>query len=246
MAANRWNRNEQVRSHDGRHFDAHLALPASGSGPGLLLLQEIFGVNDYIGEAAGRLTGLGYVVLAPDVFWRQEAGVAIDEYNEQQLGRAFALMQGLDVPAAVGDCAAAFDHLRALPEVTGGAGLFGFCMGGWLAFFTAAESSPDVLVSYYGSAIPDNLDKADRVRCPALFHFGGADPYIPKEKLDRVREALGSRPGVEIHVHEGAGHAFDNHQAAMFHHPRAKADAWPLTVDFLRRTLPVEVVEPAG
>jgi carboxymethylenebutenolidase len=94
-------------------------------------------------------------------------------------------------------------------------------------------------VSYYGSAIPDTLGLAGQVRCPILFHFGGADDRIPSEKQQAVKEAFAHHPGMEFHVHEGAGHAFDNYNAAMMHHERAAREAWAETVDFLKRTLPV-------
>jgi len=228
----------QVTAGDGVAFDALLATPDSGTGPGLVLFQEIFGVGPYIEAVAERLTGLGYVVLAPDLFWRIEPNLVLP-HDEGGLVKAMETAQQFDPEAGLADCDAALAHVRSLPEVTGGAGVIGFCFGGTLAFQVAARSSPDAAVSYYGSGVPDSLALADRITCPLLLHFGGDDPYLPAEQVEAVRLALAGRAGVELHVHEGAGHAFDNHEAPAFHQPDAAATAWAQTTDFLRRTLPV-------
>ena len=138
------------------------------------------------------------------------------------------------------DATASLEHIRDLPEMASGrAGILGFCLGGGIAYMAAATSDPVTCVCYYGSAIPDALGVAGQVRCPILFHFGDADDYIPAEKQRAVREAFAHHSGAEFHVHEGAGHAFDNHNAPTMHHERAASDAWIQTIDFLRRTLPV-------
>ena len=232
-------RNERIPAFDGGEFSGYLALPESGRGPGLVVVQEIFGLTDYIRGAADRLAGLGYVALAPDLYWRLEPAVDLDERKEGALEKAFGFMQRLDFAKAAEDGAAALQHLRKLPEVVDGrAGILGFCLGGGIAYFVAANSDPDTTVSYYGSAVPDAVGLAPQVTCPILFQFGGADAYIPAEKQQAIRAAFAGHANAEFHVHEGAGHAFDNHNAAMFHHERAAADAWKQTEEFLARTLP--------
>lgn len=218
-------------------MDGHLALPEAGTGPGLLLLQEIFGVNDYVRGRAETLAGLGYAVIAPDLYWRIRPGIALP-HDEAGLQQAFGYMQQLDQPQAVNDAGAALEHLRRLPEVTGRTGVIGFCMGGRLGYHVTARSRPDAAVLYYGSGIADALDLAADVRCPVLFHFGEDDPYIPVEQVERIREAFRNRDDVEVDVQPDAQHAFDNYLAPMFHRPAAAAAAWELTVDFLRRRLP--------
>jgi carboxymethylenebutenolidase len=231
---------EPIRAHDGGEFPGHLELPESGSGPGMVVIQEIFGVNDYIKGACARLATLGYVALAPDLYWRLGPGIAIDEKAPDGLQRAFGHVGRLDFAKAGDDATAALEHLRGLPEVAGGkTGILGFCLGGGVSYMVAALSDPATCVSYYGSAIPDALGLARQVKCPILFHFGGADDYIPAVKQQAVREAFAHHPGTEFHVHEGAGHAFDNYNAPQMHHERAASEAWAQTVDFLKRTLPV-------
>ncbi len=226
-----------VPAPDEGSFEGHCAVPDAGRGPGILLIQEIFGVNDYIRAVADRLALLGYVVLAPNVFWRIRPGVALDGDTEDGLADGLALGQQLDVPAAVRDLAAALDHLRGLDEVDGPVGAVGFCLGGTLAYLLAAAADPDAVVSYYGSGVPGALDRLDDIDAPLLCHFGGADPYIARDDVDRVAAAAQDRPGVDVRVHEGAGHAFDNHESTRFSMPRPAVAAWGVTAVFLDREL---------
>jgi carboxymethylenebutenolidase len=217
-------------------FDAYIAMPVAGDGPGIVLLQEIFGVNDYVRDAARRLAELGYVVLAPDLYWRTDPGLTL---GADQMPQAFAAAQKLDMSAAVHDAIAALATLRAMPEVDGrGAGVLGFCLGGSLAWQVAAHGDPDTAVCYYGSAIPGALDAAAEIACPVLMHWGGADPYITREDIDAVAAMAAEHEAIECHVHEGAGHAFDNSYAPQFSNPPAAAAAWEITSAFLARTLP--------
>jgi carboxymethylenebutenolidase len=231
-------RTETIQARDGHSFEAHVALPRSGGGPGLVVIQEIFGVNDYIKEVCSRLADLGYVALAPDLYSRIEPDVAIDERKEGSLQEAFGYMQRLDFDKAVSDAGDALQHLQRLPEVAGRkAGIIGFCLGGGIAYFVAARAEPDVCVSYYGSAVPGGLGEAGSIKCPILLHFGTADDYINAEQREAVVSAFSEKKNAELHLHEGANHAFDNYRFAM-HHPRAAQDAWKQTESFLRKTLP--------
>ncbi|MPV36568.1 dienelactone hydrolase family protein [Georgenia subflava] len=214
---------------------AHLWVPAGGRGPGLVLLQEIFGVSDYIRDRAGDLAELGYTVLAPEIYWRLDG--TVDESREDFMDQAMALVGRLDWDTAVADGVAALRTLRERPETSGPVGVVGFCFGGGLAFSVAAADAPDVLVSYYGSALPNLLGLADQVAAPSIHHFGTDDSYIPLETVLNIREVVGG-PEVEFHLHDGAGHAFDNPRPE-FHHAEASAAAWQQTTAFLTRRLPV-------
>lgn len=225
---------EVVASHDGGQFSAHLALPSAGSGPGVLLLQEIAGVNEYLRTVAARLADLGYVVLAPDMFWRIAPDTPLEFADD--LGTALERAQQFDFEEGLRDCDAALAHLSRMDAVTGSVGVLGFCMGGRLAFSVAVRSEPDAVVSYYGSGIVDALDSVGAIHCPMLLHFGDQDPFIPPDQVLQIEEALASRSDVTVHHYE-AGHAFDNFAVAIFHQPLAAQEAWGRTVDFLRRTL---------
>ena len=230
-------RAESVATPDGS-FNMTIWVPDAGSGPGLLLVQEIYGVSAYIRAVAEDLAGLGYVVGAPDLFWRLQPGWAA-EHDEEGLQASLALASRFDPVTGVADTVAAFGKLRALPEVAGGAGLIGFCFGGTFAFLAAAQTSPDVLLSFYGSGVPDQAALLEQITCPVQFHFGGSDSYLPRDAVRRVEEAAAGRPNVEVHVEEEAGHAFHNRKAPLFYQPEPAARAWARAEEFLRRNLPV-------
>lgn len=232
-------RTDEVEARGGGSFDALVQLPEDGSGPGVLLLHEIFGVNSYVRSVAERLAGLGCVVLAPDLYWRIERNVALDQRTEEDVREGIGYTQRFDLEKGLEDCDSALEHLRVLPEVAGAVAVMGFCFGGTIAYHVAARSKPDAAVCYYGSGVPDALELANDITCPILFHFGGSDPYIARERVEAARRSLSHRPNVEFDIQENAGHAFDNHLAPMFHNPKAAAAAWDMSVAFLRRHLPL-------
>ncbi len=215
----------------------HVWAPESGSGPGLLLVQEIFGVGAYIGAVAERLADAGYVVAAPEVFWRFAPGWASD-HDQAGLEASLAKVGEMDPELAAGDCAAALEALGNLDEVHGAPGVLGFCLGGTLAWAVAASGEPSVCVSYYGSGVAAMLGMIDAVTCPTLFHFGNDDPYIPADDIEAINEAIDGRSNFVLNV-ENAGHAFDNHESEMFWNESAAQAAWAKTMAHLAEHLPV-------
>jgi carboxymethylenebutenolidase len=160
----------EVVAHDGGRFNAYVARPAQGSGPGLVLLQEIFGINDYMKSMADRFAEEGYVVLVPDLFWRVKPGVVLG-YGEADMKEALGYLQRFDIDRAVDDIAATIAALRALPEQAGKVGAVGYCLGGKLALLSAARTDVDCAVSYYGVGLEAYLDEVPAIRCPMVFHF---------------------------------------------------------------------------
>jgi carboxymethylenebutenolidase len=212
-------------------MDLFLWVPEQERVGSILLIQEIFGVGAYIRAVAERLADRGWVVGAPDVFWRFAPGWAAD-HTEAGLGASIEKVQQLDFPTAVGDCVAAIDRLAEIDGVDDRPAVLGFCLGGTLAFALAAADDPSASVSYYGSGVPSMIDQLDSVTCPTLFHFGNADAYIPNEGVDALAAALAGRERFVINV-EDAGHAFDNHEAEMFFASAPAAAAWAKTMTFL-------------
>ncbi len=232
-------RTDTISGADGG-FDAHVVLPDSGSGPGLVVLQEIFGVNNYIKAVCERVAEMGYVAIAPDMFWRLEPGFTVEpEEGEAGMNAAFEKMGAYDFAKVGEDLGAALEHVKGLPECTGDAGMIGFCFGGTLTYLGAAGLEPTCAISYYGSGVAGNLDQADGVNCPILFHFGGADPYLPNEDAEAVAARFADVANAEVLVQPDAGHAFDNHLNPMFSNPAAAAPAWEATAAFLAANLPV-------
>ncbi len=224
---------------EGVQFDAYCAVPESGSGPGMLLFQEIFGINDNIRGLADRLAGAGYVTLAPDMFWRIER--RFERKDESGFGDAVAMVQQLDFEKAAEDIRATHAHLIGMPECTGRIGAVGFCLGGALAFMAATQSRVngrgiDAAVCYYGSAINGMLENVDHLECPSMYHYGTLDTFITSAQIEEVEAAVQDRPGVEFHRY-AAGHAFSNWDAPSMYDAAAADEAWARTLDFFARHL---------
>jgi carboxymethylenebutenolidase len=216
-------------------FDAYLALPPAGNGPGLLLLQEIFGVNAHIRTVAEQYALDGFVVLAPDVFWQQQRRLDIG-YTPDDVQRGRALAMAADKAALQRDLADAAKHLRTRPEVRGrGIGAIGYCMGGRLAYAAAATAGIDAAVAYYGGGIQDMLDLAPRITCPVQFHYGALDANIPLSAVDRVRAAMAGQPA-EVFVYDAADHGF-NCWARGSYHAASAALAHGRTLQFFAERL---------
>ncbi|WP_315141078.1 dienelactone hydrolase family protein [Achromobacter marplatensis] len=196
-----------IASHDGKSFGAYLAVPAAGHGPGLVLCQEIFGVNDFMRRAAQLLAEEGYVVLVPDLFWRQQPGIQLTD-GPADMPRAFELYQGFDVELGLKDIASTIGALRGLPEQQGGVGVLGYCLGGKLAYLAACRTDVDVAVGYYGVGIENSLEEAANLRGRLVLHIAEQDGFCPPEARQRILAALGGKPGVELYVYPGMDHAF--------------------------------------
>lgn len=224
-----------VPTHDGDLPVLRFA-PASPNGAGIVVVQEIFGVSDYIASRSQDLADAGYVVYAPVLYSRLPSEPVLDPSSPSYIEQGIAASSGLDWHTAATDVIAALGALRREPGIER-VGLLGFCFGGGLAFQAASMSDPDALVSYYGSALPRLLDLADKVGAPQLHHWGTEDAFIAGQEQATVRTALHASPGtVDWRVYEGAGHAFDN-PFPMLHHKAASEAAWPVTLDFLAEHL---------
>src|SRR5689334_11039004 len=184
-----------IAARDGGSFKGYLAVPASGSGPGILLLQEIFGVNKSMRDVADYYAEEGYVVLAPDLFWRMEPGVELG-YTEADFGKAMGYYQRFNADQSIKDCADALKALRARTECTGKVGALGFCLGGKLAYLVAARTDVDCAVSYYGVGIEADLGEAAKVKGPMVFHFAELDRMAPADVRAQTMAAFANRSDV--------------------------------------------------
>lgn len=224
-----------VSAADGGSFRAYLSRPASGSGPGLLLLQEIFGVNDTMRAQADELAEAGYVVVVPDLFWRLEPGVELD-YSPEGWQRAFDLYGKFDEDKAIEDIAATLETLRRHPARKGKVGAIGYCLGGKLAFLTGCRTDVDCSVCYYGVGIDKNLDEIGNIKRPMVMHFAELDKFAPPEAVAGIKATSASRPHIEIHEYPGVDHAFARPGGDHYHEPSAKL-ANSRSLGLLRRVL---------
>lgn len=226
----------QVRAQDQGEFSAYLSLPPTGQGPGILLIQEIFGVNQHIREVADQYASDGFVVLAPDVFWRKHPGFDVG-YDDAGFKQGFELMQSMDFPLAVQDLCEAAKTLRDLPEVTGKVASLGYCMGGMLSYLVGTTpNAVDASVCYYGGGIHTALDRAGQATNPMLMHFAEQDGFIPLDAVRAVQSAFSGKPHVEIHTYPGVDHGFNCWGRPMYQQ-QAACRARGLTLEFLARVV---------
>ncbi len=211
-----------VQASDGSgSFAGYLAVPASGKGPGVVIGQEIFGINANMRQVADFYAEEGYVALVPDLFWRLEPGIELG-YTEADFARAIDLFQRMDVDKAVQDIATSFDALRGLPEVEGsGLGYVGFCMGGKLAYLTATRTNAACSVGYYGMGIEQMLDEANNIEGRLVLHFAEQDSYCDANARAAISERLAGRAKVEIYTYPGVDHAFARQGGMHYDKPAA-------------------------
>jgi carboxymethylenebutenolidase len=209
-----------IPTSEGGKFRGYLALPASGKGPGIVLCQEIFGINQYIRDVADYYAEEGYVVLAPDLFWRIKPGIDLS-YTEDDWKKAFELFQKFDTDKGMQDITASVRALRIRDDVVGKVGAIGFCLGGRLAYLAAARSGVDCAVCYYGVTIDEYLGEARKIKVPMVMHFAANDQYAPMEKVEKIQAAFAGRDEVEIYIYPGVDHAFSRPASEHYHKPSA-------------------------
>ncbi len=224
-----------IRAGDGGRFKGYLALPEKGSGPGIVVLQEIFGVNANIRGICDLYAEEGYVALAPDLFWRLAPGIDLG-YSEADIETAFGHYQRFDPDQGVRDIAAAIAALRAHDACKGKVGALGFCLGGTLAYLTAARTDIDCAVGYYGVGIEKLLGEAKEISCPLVLHFGEADKYSPPQAIAQIRDGLSAVEGAEVHAYPGADHGFSAPGRPAYDKPSAGM-AYSRSLALFRRTM---------
>ncbi len=218
-------------------FDAYVAVPSgSGPWPAVVVIQEIFGVNRTIRGIADDLAAAGFLAVAPDLFWRFEAGIELDDRQPDDLARAFALFQRYDADRGVEDIRATITAVRSMPEAGDKVGAVGYCLGGSLAYLTACRTDSDATVAYYGISIPDQLAEAADLDRPLLLHVAELDRFVPPEKRDAMLAGLRDNPKVTTHLYPGVDHAFARKGGE--HYERAAAElADTRTLEFFRSNL---------
>ncbi|MBP7860835.1 dienelactone hydrolase family protein [bacterium] len=227
---------EMITTHvsDG-YFDGYLAIPKSGEGPSILLIQEIFGVNSHIKKFADKLADEGFVVLAPDLFWRLQPQANFG-YEGADKEKAFALMQKFDEQQGLQDLKAASGVLRYHPACTGRMASFGFCLGGKLAFRLAAHTNLNCAISYYPGGIDAHLDEANSIKCKTLLHFGKEDQLIPESVREKVKDELQKYKNFTIYEYENVGHGFNCDERESYNQEAAEL-AYKRSLEVLKSEL---------
>jgi carboxymethylenebutenolidase len=213
----------RLRARDGHELDAYLARPAVQPRAGLVVAQEMYGVNAYLRAVCDFYAGHGYLAIAPALYDRRQRDLtfAYDAIGHDEAQRTY---KAWDWDTALTDLAAA----RAAASDAGKVGVVGFCWGGSLAWLAACRGTYDGAAAYYGSAMPDFASETPR--CPVIAHIGDRDTTLPPARIEKFRTAQRSVP---VYIHPGAQHGFDNESRAERYHPSACRYARELSLAFL-------------
>jgi len=188
-------------------FTGYIARPQSAAKAAVIVIQEIFGVNPGIRQKCDKLAAEGYIALAPDLFWRLKPGIELDPDIEAEFGEALDWMGKFNQDAGIRDIQAAISYLRA-EEGVSKVGCVGYCLGGRLAFMTAARTDIDASVGYYGVGIDGLLGEAKAIANPVMLHIPTADGFVPPEAQAAMHSGLDDHPKVTLHDYSGLDHGF--------------------------------------
>ncbi|MBS0335101.1 MAG: dienelactone hydrolase family protein [Proteobacteria bacterium] len=217
-------------------FGAYVARPGADRAPAVVVIQEIFGVNQVMRDVTDGLAAQGYLAICPDLFWRIEPDIDITDKTEAEWKRAFELFNAFDVDKGVEDIAATLAHARKDPGCDGKVGAVGFCLGGQLAFLTACRTDADASVSYYGVGLENRVAEAEKLIHPLLMHIAEEDQFVPKPAQAVILAALKDHPHIEIHTYPGCDHAFAREGGEHYDEAAAKL-ANGRSLQFFERTL---------
>lgn len=188
-------------------FPAYVARPTGTPRGAVIVIQEIFGVNPGIRKKADHWAALGYLAVAPEVFWRQGEGIDLDSDVPEQFQQALGYMMAHDFDAGIRDVEATIRWIRNQAGVAR-VGLVGYCMGGKIAYQAATRTDIDASVGYYGVGIADMLGESHAIARPLLLHVPTADGFVPPEQQKAMHAGLDPNPHVTINDYEGLDHGF--------------------------------------
>lgn len=223
-----------VTTLDGRRMPAYRADPDGESRAAIVVIQEIFGVNAGIRRKCDSLARDGYLAIAPDLFWRIDSGVQLDPDVPAEMERALSLMGDFDQDEGIRDIEATIRYARA--ESGGKTGAVGYCLGGRLAYMTAARTDADATVGYYAVGVDGLLNEKHAIARPMMLHIAGDDGFVDKATQAAMHEGLDDHPGVTLYDYPGKDHGFATETGSR-RSPDAAALADERTADFFRQHL---------
>ena len=188
-------------------FSAYVARPEGAAKAAIIVIQEIFGVNPGIRQKCDKFAAEGYMAVAPDLFWRLQPGVELDPDVEPEFQQALDLMGKFDQDIGIRDIEATIHHIRGALGV-GKVGCVGYCLGGRLAFMTAARTDIDASVGYYGVGIDGLLREKHAIANPLLLHIPTEDGFVDKDTQAAMHAGLDDHPRVRLFDYEGLDHGF--------------------------------------
>jgi carboxymethylenebutenolidase len=218
-------------------FMGYLATPTGGSGPGVVIIQEIFGINGWLRSVTDWLAGQGYMALAPDLFWKLDPGIQLDPTKEDEFNKGLELFGKFEADKGVEDIQATISTLRKMPGCTGKVGNLGFCLGGMLSYLTAARTDTEASSSYYGVGIENLLGEADKIKTPTILHIAREDGFVSREAQAKVEEGLKDHEHITIYAYEGANHGFCRETDEAHYKEDAAKLAHERTLDLFKNAL---------
>lgn len=221
-------------------FKAYVAKPAILPAPTVVVIQEIFGINQVMRDKCKWLAEHGFMAVCPDLFWRIEPGIELTDKTEEEWQKAFELFEKFDVDTGIEDLRATAHTFKEHTENTGKIGCLGYCLGGKMAYLMAARTNVDAAIGYYGVGLDELLDEADNISKPLMLHIAEEDGFCPKETQEKIKQGLKNYPQVTIHSYEGLDHAFSREGGEHYNEAGAKlADSRSL--DFLKSSLDMAI-----
>jgi carboxymethylenebutenolidase len=197
-----------IKAADGSgSFQAYLHEPTGRPAGAVVIIQEIFGVNQAMRDTCAWIADMGFIAVCPDLFWRIEPGIDITDKSEAEWKRAFELFGEFDKAKGIEDLKSTLAAARTLPNANGKAGTIGYCLGGLLAFMMAEQSDADINVSYYGVGLDGLLDDLSKVTKPLVVHIADLDEFFPAEGRAKVASAVKGNPRIACYNYK-ADHAF--------------------------------------
>jgi carboxymethylenebutenolidase len=217
-------------------FNAYIARPHELPAPAVVVLQELFGVNADIRKHCDEFAELGFIAVAPDLFWRQEPGVDLSVTSEADWQHGLRLYQAYNRDKGVGDIKDTIDTVANMPECTGAIAVLGYCLGALMTFLTAVRCRVDAAVAYHGGDTEQYLGEVTGLDAPLLMHLGEEDEFISKPAQAAIKNALAAKPKAIVYSYPGQRHAFSRHNGAHYN-AAAAALANGRTSEFLKRQL---------
>ncbi len=217
-------------------FSAYVARPIQTHAPVVIVIQEMFGVNEDIRGMCDELAEHGFIAIAPDLFWRSHPEIELSWWSDAESSEALEICKSYDVDKGVHDIAATIEIGRSIQGASGKVAVMGFCLGGCMAFLTAARSTVDAAVDYYGEGTENYLAEAGAVQIPMLIHLAEEDEFISKDAQARIKAALAGNSYIKTYSYLGCNHAFAR-QAGKHHDIGATLLASERTLAFLSLNL---------
>ncbi len=189
-------------------FMVYAGVPEVTPAPGIVVAQEIFGVNQVMRDTCDWLATQGFLAVCPDLFWRIEPGIQLTDQSQAEWDRAFELFGLFDIDKGIEDMTTTLEQMRGHQRCNGKAGTVGYCLGGKIAYLMATRSDADCNVGYYGVGLGDLMGEADKITKPLVLHIAEKDAFSSPEEIEKVQSTLAANDQVNTYLYEGRDHAF--------------------------------------